>query len=90
MTMNQETGAEHKKEKLPLKVHFMCGWPLILVFVGGLIGGGLGGGAYGINVAIYKSKLPVFLKIVLNIFVGVLAFILWAILAVYIQGFVNK
>jgi hypothetical protein len=27
------------KPKLPLKVHLMCGWPLLLVAVGGAIGG---------------------------------------------------
>ncbi len=86
--MNQETGAEPKKEKLPLKVHVMCGWPLILVLVGGLIGGGLGGGAYVINRAIYKSRFPVFLKIILNICVGLSAFVLWLVIASFLQGFI--
>ena len=45
-------------EKLPPLAHVVCGWPLLLVIIGGAVGGGLGGLAYGINVAIYKSRLP--------------------------------
>ncbi|HPB68771.1 MAG TPA: hypothetical protein PLT76_03755 [Candidatus Omnitrophota bacterium] len=87
--MNQETGTEPKKEKLPLKVHVMCGWPLILVLIGGLIGGGLGAGAYVINRIIYKSKLPVFLKVIFNICVGLSAFVLWLVIVSILKGFIQ-
>jgi|WetSurMetagenome_2_1015567.scaffolds.fasta_scaffold1016332_1 hypothetical protein len=69
------------KEKLPVLAHLMCGWPFILVAIGGCIGGAMGGAAYAINVAIYKSKLPVFVKVPLNILTGLLAIVLWAIIA---------
>ena len=43
--------------KLSFMAHAMCGWPLILVAIGGLIGGALGAAAYAINLAIYKSGI---------------------------------
>ena len=61
------------RNKLPASAHVMCGWPLLLVAIGGAIGGGLGGAAYGINIAIYKSKLPVAAKILLNLVTGAAA-----------------
>lgn len=72
--------------KLPASAHVMCGWPLLLVAIGGAIGGGLGGAAYGINVAIYKSKLPVAGKILLNLLAGAAAIGIWAAIAVPIQS----
>ncbi len=63
--------------KLPIGVHILCGWPLILVAFGGAIGGALGGVAWGINVALYKSKLPTPAKIVLNLLVGLAAVGTW-------------
>ena len=64
----------------------MCGWPLLLVAIGGAIGGGLGGAAYGINIAIYKSKLPVSAKILLNLATGAAAIGIWAAIGVAIQS----
>ena len=75
-----------EKPKLPAKVHVMCGWPLLLVTFGGAIGGGLGGAAYGINVAIYRSRFPVAIKILLNMITGVTAIAIWLTIAVVIQG----
>ena len=72
--------------KLPTQAHIICGWPIALVFIGGAIGGGLGGAAYGINVAIYKSHMPVTAKIALNILTGVSAFILWVVAVYLIRG----
>jgi hypothetical protein len=78
------------KAKLPVLAHVMCGWPFILVAIGGCIGGALGGAAYAMNVAIYKSKLPVCVKIPLNILTGLLAIVLWAIIAAGISGTLKK
>jgi hypothetical protein len=64
-------------QKLPMIAHILCGWPLILVFVGGAIGGALGGVAYAVNISIYKSKLPGVLKFVLNPLVGIMAIGIW-------------
>ena len=80
------TSKESETTKLPIIVHFMCGWPLLLVAVGGFIGGGLGDAAYGINIAIYKSKLPTIAKIILNLLVGFAAIIIWFIIAMLIQS----
>ena len=71
---------------LGAKVHIMCGWPLILVLVGGLIGGGLGGAAYVINLKIYKSGLQTPIKIVLNLVVGISAALLWLVLATIVHA----
>ncbi|MGE0267071.1 MAG: hypothetical protein AB7S78_01265 [Candidatus Omnitrophota bacterium] len=76
----------HPKTKISKRVYFMCGWPLILVFVGGAIGGGLGGAAFGINFYIYQSKLPVIAKIILNLLVGLCAIVIWVIAATLIQS----
>ncbi len=53
--------------------------------IGGMIGGALGGAAYGINIAIYKSSLPVPVKIILNVLTGLAAVAIWFAAAVAIQ-----
>ena len=73
-------------EKLPVIAHILCGWPLLLVAVGGMIGGALGGVAYGINIACYKSSMPVIFKIILNIIVGSAAIVVWIVSAVWLQS----
>lgn len=74
------------KQKLSAKAHLMCGWPLILVLIGGLIGGGLGGAAYMINIKIYKSSLRTTGKIALNILTGLIATITWIVLVLAIKS----
>lgn len=75
-----------QQPKLPAGAHVMCGWPLLLVFIGGAIGGGLGGAAYAINIGIYKSSLPAPAKVVLNLVVGIAAFAIWLGIAVAIHA----
>ncbi len=67
--------------RLPISAHLLCGWPLVLVAFGGAIGGGLGGAAYGVNLMIYKSHLPLAVKVALNLVTGSAAFVLWALIA---------
>ena len=67
--------------KLPAWAHVACGWPLVMVAFGGAIGGGLGGAAYGVNLWIFKSRLPLPVKVALNVFTGCAAFVLWATIA---------
>ncbi|MFO0923978.1 MAG: hypothetical protein U0905_15975 [Pirellulales bacterium] len=71
--------------KLPVAAHILCGWPLLLVAIGGAIGGGLGGVAYAVNVAIYKAQLPIALKVFLNLAVGFAAIGLWLSIAIAIH-----
>ena len=52
-----------------------------MVAFGGAIGGGLGGAAYGVNLWIFKSRLPLAAKVALNVFTGCAAFVLWATIA---------
>ena len=80
------TGAKVIDQKLPVSAHVICGWPLLLVAIGGAIGGGLGGGAYAINLAIYKSTMPLAAKIALNILTGLAAVGIWLGIAVAIQS----
>lgn len=68
-------------QKLPVSAHLLCGWPLFLVFIGGAIGGAFGGLAYGVNIAVYKSRLPFAVKVLLNIVIGLSAIGLWCIAA---------
>ncbi len=65
---------------IPPLVLVACGWPMIMVFIGGAIGGGLGGLAFGLNVGIYKSKLPGFLKPLLILLTGAAAVGLWLLI----------
>ena len=76
--------------KLPPVAHALCGWPLALMFVGGAIGGALGGAAYGINVVIYKSRLPIVVKVVLNVLAGVAAMGVWFVIALALRGTINR
>ena len=82
---SQDTGAE-TKGKMPVIGHILCGWPLLLVAIGGAIGGGLGGGAYAINVGIYKSQLPIPAKVFLNIIVGSAAIVIWYSIAMALRS----
>jgi len=77
-------------DKVSPLVYLACGWPLLLVLVGGLIGGALGGAAFGINMAIYKSQLPLAVKIILNPIVGVAAIVLWLVIAVAIGTLIRQ
>lgn len=79
-----------ESQKLSKKVHLMAGWPLILVFFGGLIGGGIGALAYSINLAIYKSDLSKMNKILANIMCGMCAISLWWFSASFIQTHLFK
>jgi hypothetical protein len=46
----------------------------------------LGGAAYGVNVAIYKSSLPLPVKVILNLLTGFAAFAIWLVIAMAIQA----
>lgn len=87
---DSEPGDTKEKTKLPAQAHFLCGWPLVLVLVGGAIGGALGGAAYYINLTIYKSDLPTVAKVLLNLAVGFAAFVLWFVIALAITVAMNR
>ena len=61
-----------------------------MIAFGGAIGGGLGGVAYALNVAIYRSRMPVVVKILLNLLVGCAAFVLWLVLAALISVLMHR
>lgn len=66
-----------KKEKLPPLVHVVCGWPLILVAVGGAIGGGLGGVAYGLAITFYKRTRSLPQTLAVSVVLGAAAVLGW-------------
>jgi hypothetical protein len=76
-----------RRASLPKTAYVMCGWPLVLVFIGGALGGALGGAAFWTNTKIYKSNLPIPAKIVLNLLAGIAAFLLWAVAVQEIRNF---
>ena len=69
------------QQRMTAMAHVLCGWPLILVGIGGAIGGALGAAAYAINLAIYKGTMPGIFKVVLNLVVGTSAIAGWLIIA---------
>ena len=79
-----------KQTKPPWTVHLLCGWPLILVALGGAIGGALGGAAYAVNMGLYKSSLPTAAKVILNLLTGLGAVILWMVIVAAIQAKLGK
>ena len=87
---NQSTKKGFFNQGLSTSAYLMCGWPFILVFVGGAIGGGLGALAYYINLKIYKSNLSNAYKVILNILTGISAMILWYLIAVSIRVYFQQ
>jgi hypothetical protein len=75
---------------IPVWVYLICGWPLALVAIGGAIGGALGGAAFGVNLAIWKSPMPLPVKIVLNPIVGFAAIGIWLAIAFAINGALGR
>ena len=65
--------------------HVLCGWPLVLVAIGGVIGGALGAAAYAINLAIYKGRMPGVFKLILNLGVGFSAVAAWLMIALALR-----
>lgn len=45
-----------EKHTLTWFEHLACGWPLIMVVVGGALGGALGGGAYALSAALFRRS----------------------------------
>jgi len=77
--------AKVQSDAIPIWVYLICGWPFALVAIGGLIGGVCGGAAFGINLSIWKSQLPLAAKIILIPIVGCTAVAIWLAAAVGIQ-----
>lgn len=83
---DNNTDVQNIEKDIPSYVHILCGYPLIMVFIGGAIGGGLGALAYMVNIMIYKSKLLLPVKIILNVLTGMSAVAIWAIIAYIISS----
>lgn len=90
-TLDQQKSTEErvKTKKLPLSVHLMAGWPLILVLFGGAIGGLFAGLAYVVNLKIYRSSLTKMNKILANMMSGMVAIMLWWLVASWVQAYLG-
>lgn len=75
---------------IPIWVYLICGWPLALVAVGGMIGGACGGAAFGVNLSIWKSTLPLAAKIILIPIVGLTAIGLWLAFALGLRSVLTQ
>ncbi len=76
--------AAEAKPKTPVWAYIVCGWPLILVVIGGAIGGGLGGAACFANLSIFRSQLHPALKALFIATTGMLAVGIWLAIGVVI------
>lgn len=65
--------------------HLLCAWQLLFLILGGLVGGGLGGIAYAINATIYKTRLPMLIKIAAIFAVGIGAIIAYFVVLVMLH-----
>ena len=90
MNQTNSSPSPGEKVKIPAVAHVFCGWPIILIIIGGAIGGGLGAVAYFINLAIYKSRLHTPIKIMLNVLAGLSAFGIWLTVTYGIQNEISE
>ena len=84
--MNNNIESVESENDIPSYVHILCGYPLVMIFIGGAIGGALGGLAYGVNIMIYKSNLSLPIKIIVNLATGALVVVVWLVLASVISS----
>ncbi len=66
------------------------GWPIFLVFAGGLIGGACGGAAWGINQAVFRKTENAFLRYVFTGMISVAAVIAYFVLAVSLLRILHR
>ncbi|HKK14369.1 MAG TPA: hypothetical protein VKA14_06870 [Gammaproteobacteria bacterium] len=55
----------------------LCGWPMLLVFIGGALGGLMGGAATAANFSVYNAEMGRPAKVVLNLAIGAAAIAVW-------------
>jgi len=82
----REVADATKPEKLPIQVHLVCGWPLLLIAFGGAIGGGLGGVAYGVGLVVYRKTRSLPTTFLASLGLGTAAALLWYVIARAIRG----
>ena len=80
--MTGDAGDGDEGRKLTLGEQIVCGWPIVLVFIGGAIGGLCGGAAWVINRQIMLSQRAAWLRYLLVILVGLGAFAAYFIMIV--------
>lgn len=80
----------HLVEKLkPYEMVWAC-FPLVLIFVGGLIGGILGGLGSALNLQIFRAKIPLVARYALAALITVVCFTAWVVIATPIQSAIRR
>lgn len=74
--------APNNTKKMEWYEHLACGWPLLLVFIGGALGGLCGGAAYAVNAKVFSKDISITKKYAYVILVGVGAFLVYFIAVV--------
>lgn len=72
----QDTKAAPRR-KLTVVEQAFCGWPLVLIFIGGAIGGLCGGAAWALNTRIMSGPQSAAVRYLLVVLTGFGAFALW-------------
>lgn len=65
-------------------------WPIVLLFIGGLLGGLFGGLALGLNLSIFRSQQNPLLKYVITGAISVAAVILYLVVGIAVTLFINR
>jgi hypothetical protein len=73
-------GPSNEKPKLSALQYIWIGWPVVLVFVGGLIGGACGGAAIAINHTIFQRASNNFMRYFATGLISVGALVTWFVL----------
>ena len=80
---------EHQKfnirDPLPWYQYAVCCWPILLIFVAGLLGGVIGFTVSFINVNFFRTSLNIFLKYILVVLLSLVSALFLLILAILIN-----
>ena len=84
-------GVHHRTgPTIPVVLRVLAPLPILLVAVGGLLGGLIGALGFGANLAVARTRTPSFVKVLIMIGVGVVAYLVWLAAAVAVRGAVGS
>jgi hypothetical protein len=84
-------GVQHRTgPTVPVVLRVLAPLPILLVAIGGLLGGLIGALAFGANLAVARTRTPSFVKALIMIGVGVVAYLVWLAAAVAVRGAVSS
>lgn len=80
----------HVVEPLKWYQWVWCGWPIVLMFMGGFLGALLGGGAFVTNARIFREDINGVLKYFVTAVVSIVAVVLFVLIAGSVQLALKK